>query len=310
MQRAIRKSDDLGEIGVFVQVAETRSFVEAGRRLGVSASAVGKSIARLEERFGTRLFHRTTRRVSLTEDGARFLVRCTRIVEELEGAELDFARGHDAPRGRLRVALPTANAFFSPLLAEFSREYPGVELDVELGDRLVDLVHEGFDVAVRTGDPDDSRLSSRKLASFRNVIVAAPKYLADHPPPSEPSELSEHRLLLYKKPRTGKIEPWPLGRAAGSIALGAKGGVIANSMETLVSMAVNGRGLTSVPDYFIGRELRDGHLVRLLDGLTPCTNAFRLLWPAKAQFAPKVRAFIDFFTARLPRSPRVPPSPC
>lgn len=296
--------DGLSELNTFVQVAETRSFVEAGRRLGISASAVGKSIARLEERFGVRLFHRTTRRVSLTEEGARFLVRCGRILAELEGVELDFARGQDAPRGRLRVALPMASTFFSPLLAEFSREHPGVELDIEFGDRLVDIVHEGFDVAIRTGEPDDSRLSSRKLAPFRHVIVGAPKYFADNPAPTEPSDLSEHRLLLYKKPRTGKIEPWPLGRAANSIDLGAQGGVIANSIDALVIMTLEGRGLSSVPDYFITHELRDGRLVRVLDGHTTGTNAFRLLWPAKAQLAPKVRAFIDFFSARVPRSPQ------
>lgn len=299
--KGARRTEGLGEISAFMQVAETRSFVEAGRRLGVSASAVGKSIARLEERFGARLFHRTTRRVSLTEDGARFLVRCGRIVEELEGAELDFARGQDAPRGRLRVAMPMASGFFSPLLSEFSRQYPGVELDVEMGDRLVDVVHEGFDVVIRTGEPDDSRLSSRKLASFRNVVVAAPKYLAKHPPPSEPAELTDHRLLLYRKPRTGKIEPWPLERG-GAIALAAGGGAIANDMATLVSMALSGCGLASIPDYFVARELASGRLVRVLEGYASPANAFRLLWPAKAQRSPKVRAFIDFFTARVART--------
>ncbi|AKT38117.1 LysR family transcriptional regulator [Chondromyces crocatus] len=297
---ALRRSQSLSAIEVVLQVAETLSFVEAGRRLGLSASAVGKSIRTLEERFGVRLFYRTTRQVSLTEDGARFLVRCERILAELEGAELELSRRHAAPRGRLRVALPTASAFFSPLLADFAREYPEIALDVELGDRLVDLVHEGFDVAIRTGEPDDSRLSSRKLASFRHVIVAAPTYFDSNPIPKNPSDLGTHRLLLYKKPHTGKIEPWPVGSMTTSIGLGARGGIIANNIDALVRMALAGQGLCSVPDYFVHRELEDGRLVRVLKSSTRGTTTFRLLWPTKAQQAPKVRAFVDFFAARLP----------
>lgn len=291
-----RRIEGLGEIGAFLEVADTLSFVEAGRRLGLSASAIGKSIGRLEERFGTRLFHRTTRRVALTEDGARFLARSERIVDELRAAEEELARASTAPTGRLRVALPMANAFFPGLLAEFSRAYPAIELDVEMGDRLVDLVHEGFDIAIRTGEPDDSRLGSRKLSSFRHVIVGAPGYLADHPAPSAPVDLSRHRLLLYRKPRTGKIEPWPAGRGTPSAS------VVTNSVDALVILALAGRGLASVPAFFVDRELRDGRLVRVLAGQASEATSLRLVWPTRARLAPKVRAFIDFFAARLPRS--------
>lgn len=296
--------DGFNDLNVFVQVAKARSFVDAGRRLGISASAVGKTVARLEQHFGARLFHRTTRSISLTEDGARLLVRCERILDELEGAERDFARGDDVPRGRLRVTLPMASPFFAPLLAEFSSAHPHVELDVEFGDTLVDMVREGFDVAIRTGAPTDSRLSSRKLATFRHAIVGAPGYLAGNPAPQRPSDLIAHRLLFYKKPHTGKLEPWPLEADVLSSAFGARGHMMVNSVDALVVMTVEGRGLSSIPDYLIQTELREGRLVRVLDSYSTGTNAFRLLWPSTPHLPSKLRAFVDFFTAKLSPVPR------
>ncbi|MDF2696762.1 MAG: Transcriptional regulator, LysR family protein [Labilithrix sp.] len=294
--------DSLSELRTFVHVAETRSFVEAGRRLGISASAVGKSIARLEQHFGVPLFHRTTRSVSLTEDGRRLLVHGQRILDEVQATELDIAAAGHTPRGRLRVALPTATAFFSPLLSEFGRLHPRIALDVAFDDRLVDIVQEGFDVAVRTGEQHDSRLSVRRLSSFRSVIVAAPRYLAEAPKLLTPPDLTAHRVLLYKKPHTGKSEPWPVSFEGKAIDVDAIGGTIANAIDALVLMAIEGSGLACVPDYFVRSDLQSGRLVRVLEPFTRGGNAFHLLWPSKAQLAPRLRAFIDFMTARLPRS--------
>ncbi|APR80165.1 Transcriptional regulator, LysR family protein [Minicystis rosea] len=293
--------DSLSELNVVVQVAETRSFVEAGRRLGVSASAIGKTIARLEKHFGVRLFHRTTRSVSCTEEGARLLARSLRILAELEATKRDFARGGEVPRGRLRIALPTAIGFFTPLLAEFSRLHPHVDLDVDFSDRLVDVIRDGFDLAIRTGEPQSSRLSIRKLASFRPVIVAAPAYFANLSMPATPPDLARHRLLLYRKPRTGKIEPWPL--SGGDFAsLDLTEGLVASSIEALVIMAVLGRGVACVPDYFVRQQLSDGRLIRVLEACTVGSNAFHLLWPPGAQNVPRVRSFIDFIVTELPPS--------
>lgn len=173
-----------------------------------------------------------------------------------------------------------ASPFFSPLLAEFSRAHPYIELDVEFSDSLVDVVRDGFGVAIRTGVPTDSRLSSRKLASFRHVIVGSPGYLAENPPPESPGELNGHRLLFYKKPHTGKLESWPLAVDASPAALGARGHMMVNSIDALIVMSVEGRGLSSIPDYLIQNELREGRLVRVLDSYSTGTNAFRLLWPS------------------------------
>src|SRR5882757_3320232 len=158
--------DSLSGISMFVQVAETRSFTEAGRLLGVSSSAVGKSVARTEERLGVRLFHRSTRAITLTAEGSLFLERCRRILGEIEAAEVELAQSSGAPRGNLRVSLPIVNALMMPTINAFMRAYPAVQLDLEFGDQLVDVIDGGFDVVIRAGEVSDSRLMSRVLGAF------------------------------------------------------------------------------------------------------------------------------------------------
>lgn len=170
--------ESLNGIAFFVQAAETRSFSQAGRSLGVSSSAVGKGVSRLEERLGVRLFHRSTRSITLTAEGALFLERCRRILCEVEAAELELSETLEAPRGRLRISLPLVGMLVMPALTAFMRRYPAIELDVDFTDRLVDVVEEGFDVVMRTGDPIDSRLMSRPLGGYRLQLVASPGYLA------------------------------------------------------------------------------------------------------------------------------------
>ena len=150
--------DSLSGFAVFVQVAETRSFVAAGRLLGVSASAVGKSVARLEERLGVRLFHRSTRSVTLTAEGILFLERSRRILAEIEAAERELSQATVAPRGRLRISLPLVSSLVLPVLGEFMQAYPDIELDLDFSDRLVDVIEEGFDAVVRSGEPADLSL--------------------------------------------------------------------------------------------------------------------------------------------------------
>ena len=158
--------DSLNGFLVFVQVAETRSFVAAGRLMGVSASAIGKSVARLEDRLGVRLFHRSTRSITLTAEGTLFLERSRRILAEIEAAQLELSQASAAPRGRLRVSLPLVSSLVLPVLGEFMRAYPEIELDLDFTDQLVDVIEEGFDAVVRTGAPADSRLSARRLGAF------------------------------------------------------------------------------------------------------------------------------------------------
>lgn len=158
--------DSLGSISVFVQVADVRSFTEAGRVLGISSSAVGKSIARLEERLTVRLFHRSTRSITLTAEGALYLERCRRILAEVEAAEFELCSAASAPKGKLRISVPQVHSLVMPVLTEFMQRYPEIELDIDLTDRMVDVVEEGFDAVVRTGNPKDSRLMARPLGGF------------------------------------------------------------------------------------------------------------------------------------------------
>src|SRR6218665_3604929 len=190
--------DSLNGFVVFVQVAETRSFVAAGRLLGVSASAVGKSVAPLEEKLGVRLFHRSTRSVTLTAEGTLFLERSRRILAEIDAAELELSQASAAPGGRVRVSLPLVSSLMLPVLGEFMRAYPQIELDLDFTDRMVDVIEEGFDAVVRTGEPADSRLSARRLGSFQMRLVASPDYLACRSTPRTPADLLQHTCLHYR----------------------------------------------------------------------------------------------------------------
>ena len=166
--------DHLAGISAFVSAAESLSFVEAGRLHGVSSSAIGKTIARLEARLGVRLFHRNTRSMKLTAEGALFLQRCHRILGELNAAEQELSDVQAAPRGKLRVSLPAIGTILLPVLSEFIERFPEVELDIDFTDRKVDLIDEGFDAAVRIGETNDTRLLSRKIGIFHRHLVASP----------------------------------------------------------------------------------------------------------------------------------------
>ena len=292
----------LGRFVLFVQVAETRSFVGAGRLLGISASAVGKSISRLEDKLGVRLFHRSTRSVTLTAEGMMFLERSKRILAEIEAAEQELVSVAEAPRGKLRVSLPLVSALVLPVLADFMREYPHVELDLDFTDRQVDVIEEGFDAVVRVGEPKDSRLSARTLGDFRRLLVGSPDYFARRGVPRSPADLASHACLHYRYPSSGKIEQWALRRAAeGADApeITLPTAMICNNIETRLCFALQGLGIAYLPDFAVRAPLASGTLVSVLDEYVDAGGTFRILWPASRHPSPKLRAFIDFLAARV-----------
>ncbi|WP_234195192.1 MULTISPECIES: LysR family transcriptional regulator [Pseudacidovorax] len=291
--------DSLNGFVVFVQVAETRSFVAAGRQLGVSASAVGKSIARLEQRLGVRLFHRSTRSITLTSEGTVFLERSRRILAEIEAAQLELSQSSSAPRGRLRVSLPLVSALVLPVLADFMRSYPEIELDLDFSDRMVDVIEEGFDAVVRTGEPADSRLRARRLGAFRSLLVASPDYLARRGTPRKPVDLLQHSCLHYRFPTSGKLEPWALRRAPGDAELALPVSMVCNNIETRLCFALQGLGIAYLPDFSVRELLADGRLQTVLDGHVAREGVFHVLWPASKHPSPKVRALVDFLCERL-----------
>lgn len=291
--------DSLSGILAFVQVAETRSFSDAGRQLGVSSSAVGKSVARMEERLEVRLFHRSTRSVTLTAEGALFLERCRRILAEIAAAELELADTRAAPRGKLRISLPLVSGLMMPVLTAFMHRYPDIELDVDFSDRLVDIVEEGFDAVVRTGEPVDSRLVSRRLGVFELVLVASPDYLKRRGVPEKPADLLGHACLQHKFPTTGRFEPWPLRPLPGETLPELPATMICNTTEALVQVAQAGLGIACLPDFMVQEALRRGELRRVLESCTEHQGTFRVIWPSSKYLAPKLRVFIDFLGERL-----------
>lgn len=292
--------DRLGSISAFVQAAENRSFTSAGRKLGISSSAVGKAVSRLESRVGVRLFHRSTRTIALTAEGMVFLERCRRILAEVEAAEAELAQSQGAPRGKLRVSLPIISAVMMPAITGFMRAYPDIELDLDFTDRLVDLVEEGLDVVVRAGEVTDSRLMSRLLGRFKLMLVASPGYLSQRGVPRNPEDLSGHACLLHRFATSGKFEPWPLWRRGTRLELDLRPAAIVNTIEPLVTMAEQGLGIACLPDMGIRPQLKDGRLVPVLTEYVVHAGPMRLLWPASRHPAPKLRVFIDFMANWVP----------
>jgi DNA-binding transcriptional LysR family regulator len=291
--------DNLSGITVFVQVAETRSYVGAGQHLGLSASAVGKSIARLEKRLGVRLLHRSTRSMNLTAEGMLYLKRCQHILAEAEAAESELLHALRAPRGKFRVSLPLVGDLMSPVVAAFMQRFPEIELDIDFSDRLVDLIDEGFDAAVRTGTPNDSRLMSRQLGTFRQVLVGSPGYFARKGVPQHPADLRDHDCLHHRFPATGKLRKWPLYVDSVDESLQLPVRMICNHLDTLLYVARSGQGIACLPD-FVVRDAVAAHELRVV--LAPFTEnlgTFRVLWPSGRHPSPKLRAFVDFLQTNL-----------
>lgn len=291
---AMTQLDNLGALDVFVRAADTRSFTRAGKRLGISSSAVGKAIARLEEQLDVRLFHRTTRSVALTTEGTMLLARCRKIFGEVEAAELELAKLRGAPRGRLRVSFPLVSRAYVGVISDFLRAYPGIELDLDFSDRTVDVVEEGFDAVVRGGGKLDSRLASRVIGKTHLRLAASPDYLALRGVPRTVPELREHSCLRYRYHDTGKLDPWDLGE--GIVAPETH---VANTADSLLGLAEQGLGIVYLPDYMLTQPIGRGALVPILEDVPRRTTTLRILWPSSRHMSPALRAFIDFMAVRL-----------
>ncbi|MGF6384388.1 DNA-binding transcriptional LysR family regulator [Paraburkholderia atlantica] len=291
--------DSFGGISLFVQVADTRSFTETGRQLGLSSSAVGKSIARMEERLGVRLFHRSTRSITLTAEGALFLERCRRILGEIEAAEAELSGAAGSPRGRLRISTPQLSGLIMPALDGFMAQYPDIELDVDLSDRMADIIEEGFDAVIRTGEQHDSRLVSRRLGSCGQVLVGSAAYLERHGTPAHPSELAAHACLLHKFPATGKFERWPFRLGASEAQPELPQTFSANTIEVLAFLALQDKGLAFLPTFIVRDALSSGALRIVLNDYIEQTVTFWILWPASRYASPKLRVFIDYIGRHL-----------
>lgn len=298
--------ESLTGLAAFVRAADAKSFVVAGRQLGISASAVGKSIARLEQRLGIRLLHRTTRSVGLTEEGALFYQRAARILAEVAEAEAAVAGARAAPRGRVKLGVPDAIGQFviAPALPMFCARFPEVEIELHLDDRVARVVEEGFDLVVRVvTEPEDSSLVARRLGPHRFSVCAAPAYLAHRSVPVAPQELHLHEGIHFILARTGQRHPWWFVDAAGhEFEITPNGRLAFNSNAAMLAAAVAGQGLISVPSYVTAEAVRSGLLVPVLEKHVCHRGTVTVLRPRTRQLAPKVRAVLSFLSDLWPRA--------
>ncbi|APR82536.1 Transcriptional regulator, LysR family protein [Minicystis rosea] len=287
----------------FRRVAETRSFTKAAKLLEVSSSSVSKSVARLESELGIRLLQRTTRVVSLTDDGAAYFEAIRRALTDLEQAEHVLARATLVPRGRLSVGLPltVGRRAIIPHLPRFLARYPEIQLDVKLSDDFVNLVERGVDVVLRIGSGDDASLVARRIGSTRRVICGAPAYFEAHGIPASARDLERHRLLRFP----GVAPPFDWVTIAGRDAriVAGRGTIRVDDGESLVALALSGVGLVALLDVVVEDELRSGRLRTVLDDLpAPRPTPIMVAYPASEHVSPKVRAFVDFVSELFPRT--------
>ena len=292
--------DRFHAIEAFVKVVETGSFARAAERLGVSVSSVSRHVTDLEAHLNARLLNRTTRRLSLTEIGRAFHERCVQLLADLEEAEESAGEGAVVPRGTLRLTcgVTFGERYLAPAIAEFMARYPQMRFDAELSDRVVDLVEEGFDAAVRIGAVGGQNLVARKVGTTRLVCCAAPSYLAQYGEPRVPEDLAAHACLLYAY--APQIGLWPFRDPdGGERNVRVAGPAHANNGRFLEALAVAGAGISYEPDFIVGPEIKAGRLVPILRAFAPPAAGIHVVYPSRRHLSAKVRAFTDFLTQRF-----------
>ncbi len=291
---------DLRTLAIFVKVAERRSFVRAAADLGITQSGVSNAINRLEDQLGVRLLARTTRRVSLTDDGTAFFERCRQSLADLEEAVLVLKETRLKPTGRLRIDMPVSFGRLKvvPLLGPFQAQYPDLKLVVSFTDRYVDLIEEGIDVSVRFGVLQDSSLMARRLTQTQFRVVGAPSYLAKHGRPKTPDDLAEHNCLALTLRDSRLARDWRFAHDGVESTL-AKGNMSFSDGAALCDATCAGYGLAQIHGYYIDNAVTAGNLEPVLEKFRSKIDPIWLVYPQTRHLSPKVRAFIDFMTSRF-----------
>lgn len=279
----------------FILAAQLGSFTAAALQLGVTSSAVGKSVTRLERRLGIKLLHRSTRRLSLTHEGEVYLASCLRVMEELRGVEGSFLSGVAEPKGRLRMDLPAAfgRRHIAPMLMALAGRYAQLDLTLTFGERKVDMIQEGIDLAVRIGDlKDDPEIVARRLGEQRLVICAAPHYLRNASPPQHMSDLLAHDCIIAW--RTGLRKTWLLKSPKGAVhEQEVRVRHEFGDGEMMLRATLDGGGLCQLPTWLVAEHLRSGALVTVLDDCAGATMPIHVIWPHTRYVQPKVRVVVD-----------------
>jgi DNA-binding transcriptional LysR family regulator len=294
--------DRMTSMATFVKVVESGGFSAAARTLSMSPSMVTAHVQAIEERLGVRLLNRSTRRVSLTEVGHAYYERCLQILADADDADQVAQALQSSPRGTLRlntaIAIPP---FLAPAIAEFVALYPDISISMTMTDRMIDLVEEGFDLAVRNMSVPDSALIARRVATYRMVVAGAPAYLAARGTPREPADLAHHNCLIYSHSAWGN--EWRFAGPDGELAIPVAGNLHANSDNALRLAAVHGQGLAMAPSFLLVDEIRSGRLVPVLTEFLAAEHAINAIYPHRRHLSAKVRSFIDLLAKRFHDDP-------
>ncbi len=284
---------------MLVAVVEEGSFTAAAERLNVSKSHVSKQIAALEEQMGVDLLNRTTRQVSTTPEGETFVERCAHLLEEFERAENALRQRGTKAVGTLRIAAPMTFGvdYLSPILGEFLREYEGIDAEVHFTDRLVDIVDEGYDVALRISKREDSSLIMRRLLDVEGYVCASDGYIREHGRPDAPEDLKEHDCLLYTYLSAG--DRWIFEREGEEVSVPVDGSLRANNGEALMEAAKRDVGVILTPDFIVGEAVERGELERLLTDWSVKSGTVWAAYPQRQHLATKVRVFVQFLQEHL-----------
>ena len=295
--------DKYQEMRVFSAVVEASSFVGAADSLDMSKAAVSRYVSELEQRLGVRLLHRTTRRLSLTPEGEVFLARCREILSSIEASEVEITTRSVSVSGLLKVSVPVSFGIrhMAPLWPDFLDLHPQLNLDVQLADRLIDLVDEGFDLAIRIARLEDSSLISRQIAATRLVLCAAPSYLERRGLPAHPSDLATHDVVGYSLLATG--DQWQFEGPDGPVSVKVRPRFWSNNGDSCIAACVQGAGIQLKPTFLIDEELRRGALVEVLPQYQAATLGIYAVYPTRKFVLPKVRALIEFLDERLKAAP-------
>ncbi len=292
---------NLEHVRLFVSIAATHNISLAGQQMGLSPAVASAHINKLEQHLGVRLIHRTTRKVSLTEEGTAFLPHADDVLASVDAARASVGAGEASPRGVLRVAAPASfgRMHLLPALTDFFKQYPELHVDLKLSDTIIDLVEGGFDIAVRNAPLKDSSLVARKLAPDNRVLCASPDYLKQFGEPQTPDDLKDHQCITLMG-----LENWQFQSASGQQTIKAKGNLRTDNGEAVRDACINGLGITVNSSWSAYQQLKTGQLTQILSDYPLISNtAIWAVYPSSRLLAPKVRAFIDYFVQHFGNTP-------
>jgi len=296
--------DSLTDIAVFVQVVESGSFTAAAERLSLSKAVVSKYVTRLENNLGARLLNRTTRRLSLTEVGRVFYERSRRGLQDIEEARAEVSQLLGEPRGTLRLNTPMSFGIMhiAPAIPDFLEQYPDISIDLNLDDRKVDVVEEGFDVSIRVSELPDSTLVARRIAPCRHAVVASTSYLAKHGKPKTPADLTRHNIVSYRYQESAL--QWHFRAPDGKpVSVSLSGTTQMNNSLAIREAVLGGLGITRTPTFVVGGDIKEGRLQPVLTEFEALELSVYLVYPERRHLPPKVRAFADFIAKRFATTP-------